>query len=433
MASIAKAMDACMKRQIIYRDTRVKDYSFTLHDYISDFILYKYSTEMREKMTKFEFLGDLSRLIADLPEEDREQAMEYYEDYFADAGPDREQEIIKEFKSPAYIAEQLREAAAQRLAEAGGGSIIPSKAPEKPTVFSRKSAAQAVQTAQIQNNTAPVAEQQKAVQPTPVAEQPKVAQPTPAVSQPKMAQPTPATEQPKPVPAAEQPKAVQSAPTTEQQKAPQAAPVATAQPEQSTTDKEKQAYESLAMRNPIFQQRTAESTKKEEEELALRQKTKIDVKSINKNTAQISKKDRKAAKQRAAEEKAYNASLYSGPKKAMIALVLIIASPIILCVAGAILGLFAVAISLLIGLVALGAATLVASIGFLLLSLLALFSVKIGNAVFALGITLLLFAIGCGICFVDYKVFTRVIPSAYYSILAQVGNIKAKLNRLAMK
>ena len=61
-------------------------------------------------MTKFEFLGDLSRLIADLPQEEVDQAMEYYEDYFADAGPEKEQEIIRDFISPAYIAEQLREA-----------------------------------------------------------------------------------------------------------------------------------------------------------------------------------------------------------------------------------------------------------------------------------------------------------------------------------
>ena len=96
-------------------------------------------------MTKFEFLGDLSRLIADLPEEDREQAMEYYEDYFADAGPEKEQEIIKDFISPAYIAEQLREASAQRQKNALTLEDEPEepKAGEKPAVFSRKSAAQA--------------------------------------------------------------------------------------------------------------------------------------------------------------------------------------------------------------------------------------------------------------------------------------------------
>ena len=60
-----------------------------------------------EKMTKFEFLGDLSRLIADLPQEEVDQAMEYYEDYFADAGPEKEQEIIRDFISPAYTPVSL--------------------------------------------------------------------------------------------------------------------------------------------------------------------------------------------------------------------------------------------------------------------------------------------------------------------------------------
>ena len=32
-------------------------------------------------MTKYEFLGDLSRLLADLPEEERKQAMHYYANY----------------------------------------------------------------------------------------------------------------------------------------------------------------------------------------------------------------------------------------------------------------------------------------------------------------------------------------------------------------
>ena len=74
-------------------------------------------------MTKFEFLGDLSRLIADLPQEEIEQAMEYYEDYFADAGPEKEQEIIRDFISPAYIAEQLREASLQRQKAAAQASV----------------------------------------------------------------------------------------------------------------------------------------------------------------------------------------------------------------------------------------------------------------------------------------------------------------------
>ena len=347
-------------------------------------------------MTKFEFLGDLSRLIADLPEEDREQAMEYYEDYFTDAGPDKEQEVIKEFISPAYIAEQLREASAQRLAEQGNAAFVPPKTTEKPAVFSRKSAAQAVQAQQIANsaNATPV---------TPVP--PVTAQPATPVA--------PAT--------------------SEKQETTPDSKVSASEPEQSPSDKEKQAYESLAMRNPIFQQRTAESTKKEEELLALKQKTKVDIKSINKNTSHLSKEDKKAAKQRAAEEKAHNATLYSGSKRTVLMIVLLIASPIILAILGLILGLFLVAIGLVVGLVALGIAAMLSSIAFLFLTILAITSVNIPNAVLALGCALLLFSAGYGICFADYKIFTRVLPSTYYSVIAQFNSIKAKLNRLTLK
>ena len=59
-------------------------------------------------MTKYEFLGDLSRLLADLPEEERKQALHYYEDYFADAGEDNEQDVLKELGSPEAIADQIK-------------------------------------------------------------------------------------------------------------------------------------------------------------------------------------------------------------------------------------------------------------------------------------------------------------------------------------
>lgn len=63
---------------------------------------------MRRIMTKYEFLGDLSRLLADLPEEERKQALHYYEDYFADAGEDNEQNVLKELGSPEAIADQIK-------------------------------------------------------------------------------------------------------------------------------------------------------------------------------------------------------------------------------------------------------------------------------------------------------------------------------------
>lgn len=64
-------------------------------------------------MTKYEFLGDLSRLLSDLSEEERSEALQYYEDYFADAGREQEQAIIQELESPEKVAAKIRGSAAE--------------------------------------------------------------------------------------------------------------------------------------------------------------------------------------------------------------------------------------------------------------------------------------------------------------------------------
>lgn len=58
-------------------------------------------------MTKYEFLGDLSRLLSDLSEEERSEALQYYEDYFADAGREQEQAVIQELESPEKVAAKI--------------------------------------------------------------------------------------------------------------------------------------------------------------------------------------------------------------------------------------------------------------------------------------------------------------------------------------
>ena len=48
-------------------------------------------------------------LLGDLSEEEREAAVQYYEDYFADAGPEMEDQIIQELGSPEKVALMIRE------------------------------------------------------------------------------------------------------------------------------------------------------------------------------------------------------------------------------------------------------------------------------------------------------------------------------------
>ena len=77
---------------------------------------------MRRNMTKYEFLGDLSRLPKDLPEEERKQALHYYEDYFADAGEDNEQEVLNELGSPENIAELIKADSPDEITYGDGAS-----------------------------------------------------------------------------------------------------------------------------------------------------------------------------------------------------------------------------------------------------------------------------------------------------------------------
>ena len=81
-------------------------------------------------MTKYEFLGDLSRLLADLPEEERKQALHYYEDYFVDAGEDHEQDVLKELGSPEEIADQIKNDGAEDISYGDSASSHAADAPQ---------------------------------------------------------------------------------------------------------------------------------------------------------------------------------------------------------------------------------------------------------------------------------------------------------------
>lgn len=60
-------------------------------------------------MNRQEFLERLRILLGDLSEEEREEAVQYYENYFADAGPEMEEQVIKELGSPEKVALMIRE------------------------------------------------------------------------------------------------------------------------------------------------------------------------------------------------------------------------------------------------------------------------------------------------------------------------------------
>ena len=53
-------------------------------------------------MTRDEFMKELAYLLQDIQDEDKEDALQYYMDYFDEAGPDREADVVRELGSPCF-------------------------------------------------------------------------------------------------------------------------------------------------------------------------------------------------------------------------------------------------------------------------------------------------------------------------------------------
>lgn len=58
-------------------------------------------------MSKKEFMEELEVLLGELPKEEREEAIRYYESYFEEAGADQEQVVLDELGSAGRIATQI--------------------------------------------------------------------------------------------------------------------------------------------------------------------------------------------------------------------------------------------------------------------------------------------------------------------------------------
>ena len=58
-------------------------------------------------MTSQEYLKQLEKYLKKLPQSDYEDAMEYFTEYFADAGPENEQAVIEELGTPKQAAAEL--------------------------------------------------------------------------------------------------------------------------------------------------------------------------------------------------------------------------------------------------------------------------------------------------------------------------------------
>ena len=61
-----------------------------------------------EKMNRREFIARLKEEISRLPQEEIEAAVEYYEEYFDEAGADKEQDVLERLGSPKKVASQIK-------------------------------------------------------------------------------------------------------------------------------------------------------------------------------------------------------------------------------------------------------------------------------------------------------------------------------------
>lgn len=55
-------------------------------------------------MSRIEFIEKLESLLSDIPSDERKEALQYYNNYFDDAGEENEEKVIKELGSPEQVA-----------------------------------------------------------------------------------------------------------------------------------------------------------------------------------------------------------------------------------------------------------------------------------------------------------------------------------------
>lgn len=58
-------------------------------------------------MTKIDYLAKLDKYLRKLPKEDYQEAMDYFSEYFEEAGPENEAQVIAELGTPKEAARDI--------------------------------------------------------------------------------------------------------------------------------------------------------------------------------------------------------------------------------------------------------------------------------------------------------------------------------------
>ncbi len=70
-------------------------------------------------MSRKAFMARLDELLADITEAEKEEALSYYEEYFEDAGPEKEEEVISSLGSPEKVAATIKAGLSENAQEEG--------------------------------------------------------------------------------------------------------------------------------------------------------------------------------------------------------------------------------------------------------------------------------------------------------------------------
>lgn len=70
-------------------------------------------------MSRKAFMARLDELLADITEAEKEEALSYYEEYFEDAGPENEEEVIFSLGSPEKVAATIKAGLSENAHEEG--------------------------------------------------------------------------------------------------------------------------------------------------------------------------------------------------------------------------------------------------------------------------------------------------------------------------
>ena len=73
-------------------------------------------------MNRVDFMSQLERLLQGIAPGERDEALQYYNDYFDDAGAENEQEVIEALGNPARVAENIKR---DLLGSGYGGGAVP--------------------------------------------------------------------------------------------------------------------------------------------------------------------------------------------------------------------------------------------------------------------------------------------------------------------